>query len=199
MRRRILLNASSGGDDGRKTIGGYEVVDLGLSNGLLFATCNVGATKEEEYGNYYQYGKGDAQYTATSGDSDYSGTEDPLASSADTATQAMGSGWRMPTLDEFEDLINNTNYKWTTINRIDGGKFTSKTNPNAYVFFPAAGDYRATLGAKGLASYIWCSTFGDRAYGKLWSYYLHVSNGSNVTGSYFRNLGCSVRGVHAAV
>ena len=137
MRRRILLSGGGGIDPitGRGTIGDYEVVDLGLSNGLLFATCNVGATKEEGYGNYYQYGKGAAQYAATSGDSYYKGMEDPLASSADTATQVMGSGWRMPTKDEIEDLSNKTNYEWTTINGIKGHKYTSKTNPNAYVFF----------------------------------------------------------------
>ena len=77
-------------NDGRKMIGNYEVVDLGLSNGLLFATCNVGANTETGYGNYYMYGKGSRTYNSS--DDYYTGTEDPLKSSADTATQVMGSG-----------------------------------------------------------------------------------------------------------
>ncbi|MBO5975012.1 MAG: hypothetical protein J6P95_04780, partial [Paludibacteraceae bacterium] len=36
---------------------GYEWVDLGLPSGLRWATCNVGATKPEEYGNYYAWGE----------------------------------------------------------------------------------------------------------------------------------------------
>ena len=28
-------------------------IDLGLPSGLLWADCNLGATKPEEYGNYY--------------------------------------------------------------------------------------------------------------------------------------------------
>jgi hypothetical protein len=140
MRRRILLYASSGIDidptTGRGTIGNYEVVDLGLSNGLLFATCNVGANTETDYGDYYKYGKGSQKYNY--GDSMYEGMESPLASSADTATQVMGSGWRMPTKDELQDLIDKTNYKWVNNfngSGINGGKFTNKTNSNAYVFF----------------------------------------------------------------
>lgn len=34
----------------------YEYVDLGLPSGLLWATCNVGATSPEEYGLYFQWG-----------------------------------------------------------------------------------------------------------------------------------------------
>lgn len=34
----------------------YEYVDLGLPSGLLWATCNVGATKPEDYGLYFQWG-----------------------------------------------------------------------------------------------------------------------------------------------
>jgi hypothetical protein len=36
----------------------YEYVDLGLPSGTLWAKCNVGASVETDYGNYYKYGKG---------------------------------------------------------------------------------------------------------------------------------------------
>ena len=197
MRRRELLNTSSGGIDpttGRGTIGDYEVVDLGLSNGLLFATCNVGANSETGYGNYYMYGKGSRAYHTF--DSVYTGTENPLASSADTATQVMGSGWRMPTKDEIQDLINKTNYSWTTINGIKGGKFTSKTNPNAYVFFPAAGDYYdGSLNGNGSYGGVWSSM----PQGSDSAYYLNFYSGDKSVYGSDRGSGLSVRGVHAAV
>ena len=36
---------------------GHECVDLGLPSGTLWATCNVGATTPEDYGNYYAWGE----------------------------------------------------------------------------------------------------------------------------------------------
>lgn len=116
---------------------GHKYVDLGLPSGTKWATMNVGASSETDYGNYYQYGKGAAQYAATSGDSAYSGKENPLAASVDTAVQVWGGSWHMPTRAQMEELTANTTYEWTTINGVNGGKFTA-TNGN-YVFFPAAG------------------------------------------------------------
>ena len=34
-----------------------EYVDLGLPSGTLWATCNIGATKPEESGSYFAWGK----------------------------------------------------------------------------------------------------------------------------------------------
>ena len=103
---------------------------------------NVGANSETDYGNYYQYGKGAAQYAATSGDSSYSGTEDPLATSADTAAQVWGGSWHMPTRAQMQELIDNTTYQWVTDyngSGINGGLFTAQ-NGNS-VFLPAAGNW----------------------------------------------------------
>ena len=36
---------------------GHEYVDLGLPSGLKWATCNVGASKPEEYGDYFAWGE----------------------------------------------------------------------------------------------------------------------------------------------
>lgn len=41
---------------------GHDYVDLGLPSGTLWATMNVGASSETEYGNYYKYGLGASQY-----------------------------------------------------------------------------------------------------------------------------------------
>ena len=43
---------------------GHEYVEIG---GIKWATMNVGASSETDYGNYYQYGKGAAQYATTNG------------------------------------------------------------------------------------------------------------------------------------
>lgn len=169
---------------------GHEYVDLGLPSGTLWATMNVGASSETDYGNYYQYGKGAAQYSATSGDSNYSGTEDPLDSSVDTAVQVWGGSWHMPTRAQMQELTANTTYEWTTINGVNGGKFTA-TNGN-YVFFPAAGFWRNgshyNVGNNG---FYW----GSSPFGSNNAYYLDFYGGDNDVYYYGREYGYSVRGV----
>ncbi len=172
---------------------GHAYVDLGLPSGTKWATMNVGATSETEYGNYYQYGKGAAQYAATSGQSDYAGTENPLATSADTAAQVWGGGWHMPTEAQMKELTANTTYQWVTDYKgsgINGGLFTA-TNGKS-VFFPAAGGWRdgsqSNVGSRG---YCW----GSSPYISS-AYYLNFFNGNKgVNYGSDRKYGFSVRGV----
>ena len=161
--------------------------------GILWATKNVGASTETEVGNYYQYGKGARDYQATSGETDYSGSENPLAASADTAVQVLGNGWRMPTKAEFQSLTANTDYSWVTINGVVGGKFTDKTDSSKYIFIPAAG----------------CYDYGDltefEEYGRVWSstpwkssysYHLKFYEGYDIADyDTYRDFGFSVRPV----
>ena len=202
MRRRILLSGGVSIDPtaGRETIGGYEVVDLGLPSGLLFATWNVGATKETEYGGYYKYGYGSTKYQDEPSDyNHYEGTEEPLASSADTATQVMGSEWRMPTREELYELTANTKYEWVTNfngSNVNGGLLISKTNPNAYVFFPATGEGRYghinDIGSKGA---VWSSSY----YNSYAAHRMYINSKEADVAGTNRYYGFSVRGVHAAI
>lgn len=172
---------------------GHEYVDLGLPSGTKWATMNVGATSETDYGNYYQYGKGAAQYAATSGDSNYSGTEDPLDSSVDTAAQVWGGSWHMPTQAQMQELTANTTYQWVTNYKgsgINGGTFTA-TN-GAVLFIPVAG-YWYSGSQYDVGKYGFC--WGSSPDGSGDAYRLGFLNGSKVVGKVKRNLGYSVRGV----
>lgn len=158
---------------------GHQYVDLGLPSGTKWATMNVGASSETDYGNYYQYGKGAAQYAATSGGSDYSGTENPLAASADTAVQVWGGKWHMPTRAQMEELTAHTTYQWVTNYKgsgMNGGTFTA-TN-GAVLFFPAVGFWDG----------------GQNDVGKRGSYWGSSSSSRNVAYNlFFYNAGKDVR------
>ncbi len=52
-----LNGNNGGGGSGDNKINGYEYVDLGLPSGLKWATCNVGAEKPEDYGDYFAWGE----------------------------------------------------------------------------------------------------------------------------------------------
>ncbi len=150
----------------------YEYVDLGLPSGTLWATCNVGASSLEEYGDYfawgeteskdyydwstYKYCKGtDDAITKYCTNSDY-GTIDnktELEPFDDAATVNWGSGWQMPSLEQFKELINSsyTTQTWTTMNGVEGRKITSKSNGNS-IFLPAAG-YRSDASLRSAGSF----------------------------------------------
>lgn len=172
---------------------GHEYVDLGLPSGTKWATMNIGASSETDYGNYYQYGKGVDTYQTTSGDSNYSGTEDPLATSADTAAQTWGGSWHMPTSAQCQELFDNTTYTWETNfngSGVNGGKFTAQ-NGN-YVFFPAAGYYYS--GVKyynGTVGYYFASTLIDGGLACIF----YVTSSSHSINNQQRSVGYSVRGV----
>ena len=143
---------------------GRTWVDLGLPSGIKWATCNVGATTPEDYGDYiawgepfrrysyywwndYKYGSYPRELTKYCTDSSfgYHGflddktvldpEDDPAHRDSD-----WGGEWRMPTEADWKELIENCTWTWTRQNRVNGYKVASKTNSNS-IFLPAAGYY----------------------------------------------------------
>ena len=145
------------------TENGYKYVDLGLS--VKWATCNVGANNPEEYGKYFAWGEtySKSYYNGSS----YTYTDNPttLPMSADAARVNWGGNWRMPTMEELEELCSKCTWSWTTENGVNGYKITSKSNGH-YIFLPAAG-YRdlGSLYGAGDYGYYWSSS----AYGANYS------------------------------
>ncbi|MDD5781010.1 MAG: serine/threonine-protein kinase [Bacteroidales bacterium] len=121
------------------THAGHDFVDLGLS--VYWATCNVGASSPEEYGNYYAWGEISTKNEYSENNcktwnlslSDIGGN-----SNYDAARANWGGSWRLPTKTECEELIENCTYQLTTRNGVAGMCFTSIKNGNS-IFLPAAG------------------------------------------------------------
>lgn len=150
-------------------------VDLGLPSGTLWAISNIGAIYPEKYGDYFAWGE-TSGYSNGKIDFDWStykwcngssstltkyctnssrGTVDnktELDLEDDAAYVNWGKQWRMPSMEQFKELINSdyTTTEWTTENRVYGRKITSKTNGN-YIFLPAAG-YRSGTSLNGAGS-----------------------------------------------
>ena len=188
---------------------GHEYVDLGLS--VKWATCNVGASKPEEYGDYFAWGETQPKSTynwrtykycngsSTSltkycTNSSY-GTVDnkTILEAADDAARAnWGGSWRMPTREEQDELRQQCTWTWTTQNGVNGYKVTG-TNGNS-IFLPAAGDrYDRSLGDAGCIGYYWSSSLNTGSPSSAWS----VDFYSGYVGryGYDRSYGFSVRPV----
>ena len=188
----------------------HEWVDLGLS--VKWATCNVGATKPEEYGDHYAWGEtttkssysydnykwsndGCDTFTKYCTSSDY-GTVDNktvLDSEDDAARANWGGAWRMPTDDEWTELRENCTWTWNIKNGVNGYEVKSKTNGNS-IFLPAAG-YRRSDGLvdAGYGGYYWSSSLYTDGLDDAWRVYFCSDYVHRYEGG--RDYGLSVRPV----
>ncbi len=159
----------------QKFINGHEYVDLGLPSGTLWATCNVGASSPEEYGDYfdwgettpksvytwdtYKYGSAYNKQTKYCIDSIYGLVDNraELEPSDDAATVNWGSEWCMPTIIQLDELIRHCIWTWTTLNSVEG-MLVVGPNGNT-IFLPAAGRrFDSSLFDAGSWDYYWSSS-----------------------------------------
>ena len=167
-----------------------KFVDMGLS--VKWATCNIGASKPEEFGDYFAWGDPEPYYMAGTAGSpvwkdgksegydwpsykwclgsydsltkyclDSSlGTVDNLTlldNQDDIASAVLGEGWRMPTRQEMDELLNpaNCSWTWTEENGVNGFRVTSliSGHTDASIFIPAAGCLLELEGRDGAGEY----------------------------------------------
>lgn len=145
----------------------HEYVDLGLPSGTLWATCNVGAKKPEDLGKYFAWGETsskrhfswknykyakegeeydhhlfftkycDEWYLYHYGNNGFSDGLSTLEPDDDVATANWGFEWCTPSVTQWDELIENTDYEFIRKNGVYGILFTSH-NGNS-LFLPAGG------------------------------------------------------------
>lgn len=135
----------------------HDYVDLGLS--VKWATCNVGAKRPEDCGDYFAWGEIETKdyYTEdtyrwgyekdapikynTNGHIGPIDNKITLDFEDDAAHVKWGGNWRMPIKEELEELLSNCNWKWSIRNGIAGLAVTSKVVgfQNQTLFMPASG------------------------------------------------------------
>lgn len=177
-------------------INNHDWIDLGLPSGVKWATCNVGASSPQEYGDHYAWGETETkgEYSETNcsthkklfselldkGIVDDSGN---LTKKYDIACLSWGEPWRMPTDLEYRELIELCDWEFISYKGVNGYQITG---PNkSTIFLPAAG-YRlgAELDCDGELGDYWSSslikeqsmvacslgyspkTYGRRCYGR---------------------------------
>ena len=118
-----------------------SAVDLGLS--VKWASCNVGATSCEEFGDRVAWGelspkseytKNTYQYYDTDNKSYVDIGTDIGGTARDVAHVRWGGGWRMPTRYELKELREDCTWTWSKVNGVNGYIVKGK-NGNS-IFFP---------------------------------------------------------------
>ncbi len=132
----------------QNTENGHVYVDLGLPSGLKWATCNVGANTPEEMGGFYAWGETETKelydwstykFGTENNFSRYNSVDGKtvLELEDDAANANWGGSWRMPTIAEFQEIIDNCTWTYNTEN---GGYTVTGTNGNS-IFLPQTGYY----------------------------------------------------------
>ena len=139
---------------------GHNYVDLGLPSGTLWATCNVGASKPEEYGDYFAWGETSTKFTYTASNYTFTDYETTLSLRNDAANVNWGGEWHTPKRKELNELSNSSYTIWTWVNQngVEGYKVVSRSNGNS-IFLPAAGSRDGSdLNYAGTNGNYWSST-----------------------------------------
>lgn len=145
-------------------INGHEAVDLGLN--VKWATCNVGAIRPEECGDYFAWGETSPKDAYTEETYLYydvannqkfidTGTE-ITGTEYDAARKQWGDEWRMPDEEELYELLRDCLWQWITINGVNGYKVIGP-NGNS-IFLPAAGTFNSEHNECGC---YWTGAFSD--------------------------------------
>ena len=190
----FMVNAQSCPDDNHP-----HAIDLGLPSGTKWACCNVGADKPEAYGGYYAWGETEEKnyyYWSTYIHCDGSSStchdlgSDIAGTQYDVAHVKWGGSWVMPSLDQIKDLLDNCTSEWTTLNGVNGRRFTGKNGGT--FFLPAAGD-RWDDGLYGAGGYYWSSSQYPKGSNRAYSFVILSYNAEWASGS--RYFGRPVRPV----
>ncbi len=186
-------------------LNGYDWVDLGLPSGLKWATHNVGASAPEDFGYYIAWGEIEPKdyystinsitYKVSSkkliheGIIDETGT---LTKNHDVAHVIWGEGWRIPTIEEWSELIDGCNWNFAAFNGVNGYLVTGP-NKNM-IFLPAAAFMQnKTIDNVGDFGDYWSSSVVDELTGNAYS--LGYSSKSYGRRRYARYAGRTIRPV----
>lgn len=146
-----------------------NAVDLGLPSGTLWADRNVGASSPSDYGDYYAWGETSTknkfsrfEYRYYSGGRYQSIGNNITNTGYDVARQRWGGNWRMPTKEEFQELIDKCTWTWTSQDGHYG--YIVSYNGNS-IFLPAAGsNYGSSSSSINEGGYYWLSEIGEEDY-----------------------------------
>lgn len=184
-------------------LNGHEYVDLGLPSGIKWATMNVGADADNCFGGYFawgetstkkEYDKNTQSYNkdaSTLNAAEIINEEGDLTPKYDAATSNWGNGWRMPTKEDFEELIDNCEWIW---DKKKQGYDVKGKNGNS-IFLPAAGNYFGNSQKEAGYGRYWCSSVDESNTFRSWCLCFHSISKYMSNGSYGRYYGRPIRPV----
>ena len=119
----------------------YEWVDLGLPSGLRWAAHNYGSIRPESPGEQYAWGAVHPKSEHAPQTNKYYGVPMPDFSGDmiyDPVRYDWGRGWRIPTVGDFQELMDNCDREYVEYNGMYGVRSSSRVTSES-IFFPLTG------------------------------------------------------------
>ena len=123
----------------------FGLVDLDLPSGNLWASCNYDASSPEEAGEYFSF--------------------------QEAISLSNLDGMSVPSLKDYQELVENTTYSVCSFKGTAGAELTSKTNKNV-IFFPFSGYVGSEICGEGTSGNFWTCTEGPNYNG--WGHYYAI-------------------------
>lgn len=150
---------------------GHEYVDLGLPSGLKWATCNIGADTPEEVGNKFAWGyaevtgelSGWKSYKLCGGDertmlkyctdplNGFVDNKTTLDMEDDAAHTLWGGSWRIPTSEDFYELLSNCTCTSYTQNGKKGLLIIGKNGNRVFIPGSSSNSFSGTYWSSSLS------------------------------------------------
>ena len=175
-----------------------SAIDLGLPSGTKWANMNLGAKKPWDYGSYYAWAESvekayydETVYTYVK-DNSYVYFGNICGTDQDVAHEKWGAMWQIPSLEQFQELLEHCVSRYKTYNRVNGLIITSKVNGNS-IFLPAAGkQWKSRESVGGDYGCYWTGTQNPNNPECVYSFEFWVQNMSLYDVSH-RGMGVSIR------
>lgn len=181
-------------------------VDMGLPSGTLWARCNIGAVVPQGLGLYFSWGNIQGHYwngsTFTDGyvfnEENYQQSpgyllQTNIDDAHDAAREYLGEHWKIPDVDLYRELTENTNLEVVTMGTIRCIRLTSKINFN-HLEIPligfGAGNSITSYNDRVLMS---CVNRSSEEFYSGWNFY---ASGQNGRGNFRRRYGCIIRPIY---
>ena len=185
-----VSNITNQKNNTRGTTDGHDWVNLGLPSGTLWATCNIGASRPEDCGDYFAWGELAAKKSYAESNYSFSENASTLSWKNDAASVLWRNDWRMPSPEQFEELRNECAWVWDGNNK--GYKIVGHNG--SAIFLPAAGNFSGSLHSAGSCGCYWSRTLCSNSTSSAW-YLLFYSSNISTYSYYDRYIGQSVRPV----
>ena len=192
------LKRSNTGEERREDKDNTQYIDLGLPSGTLWADRNIGAIEHEDEGDFYAWGE--TEHKKEYLWDNYKWGEDctkynkkdgktVLEPEDDVVYLKTKGVAHIPTIEQIQELLDNTISKNQTINGVVGRLYKSKVNGNN-IFLPFAGDCDYYMGGN-----LWSNYWSSSNFDKRNSHYFYISRNTSDIFTTNRCEGFSVRGV----
>lgn len=180
-------------------VGAQTYVDLGLPSGTLWATMNVGANNSWEAGDYFAWGETQekssytwANYLWATPDTTmtrYTQSGGSLWLVDDVANTQWGGLWRVPTISQWQELVNYCRWSWALVNGQYGYRITAN---GTGIFLPSAGYWRdGNQYEENLTGFYWAREVFPAD--SLMAYGFYMDNYDHFWGYRYRYTGRTVR------